>query len=149
MRSYSDGWSVTKPHRERTVFGSSRTETPSTKTSPSLGARIPPMMRLAVVLPAPLGPRSATISPGWTAKLTCSSATRWSNRRVTSRTSITVRAYGLVSAWVDAILSVHGRVAAALVLYYAAIGAWGLWLGVRRTGPTPGFRGAIAIAVIT
>ena len=48
----------------------------------------------------------------------------------------------------DAILSVHGRVAAALVLYYAAIGAWGLWLGVRRTGPTPGFRGAIAIAVI-
>ena len=48
----------------------------------------------------------------------------------------------------DAILGVHGRVATALVLYYVAIGAWALWLGVRNTGPTPGLRGAIAIAVI-
>ena len=48
----------------------------------------------------------------------------------------------------EAILSVHGRVATALVLYYAAVGVWGLWLRVRKVGPTPGFRGAIVIAVI-
>jgi hypothetical protein len=48
----------------------------------------------------------------------------------------------------DAVLSVHGRVATALVLYYAAVGLWGLWLGFRKVGPTANFRGAIAIAVI-
>jgi hypothetical protein len=49
---------------------------------------------------------------------------------------------------VDAVLSLHGRAATALVLYYTAVGLWGLFLGVRNSGPTPGFRGAIAIAVI-
>jgi hypothetical protein len=49
---------------------------------------------------------------------------------------------------VDAVLSLHGRTATALVLYYSAVGLWGLFLGVRNSGPTPGFRGAIAIAVI-
>jgi hypothetical protein len=49
---------------------------------------------------------------------------------------------------VEAVLSLHGRVATALVLYYAAVGLWGLFLGIRGSGPTPGFRGAIAIAVI-
>jgi hypothetical protein len=48
----------------------------------------------------------------------------------------------------DILLSLHGRAATALVLYYAAVGLWGLFLGVRGLGPTPGFRGAIAIAVI-
>src|SRR6266550_2579807 len=93
MRSYSDGWSVTKPHLARTAFASLRTEMPSTRTSPWLGARMPPMIRLAVVLPAPLGPRSATISPGWTWNETSSSASVPSNRRVSWRTSITLRAY--------------------------------------------------------
>lgn len=49
---------------------------------------------------------------------------------------------------VDAVLSLHGRTATALVLYYTAVGLWGLFLGVRNSGPTPGFRGAVAIAVI-
>jgi hypothetical protein len=49
---------------------------------------------------------------------------------------------------VDVVLSLHGRAATALVLYYTAVGLWGLFLGVRNSGPTPGFRGAIAIAVI-
>jgi hypothetical protein len=49
---------------------------------------------------------------------------------------------------VDVALSLHGRTATALVLYYTAVGLWGLMLGVRNSGPTPGFRGAIAIAVI-
>ena len=51
-------------------------------------------------------------------------------------------------SWVDAVLSLHGRAATALVLYYTAVGIWGLFLGVRNSGPTPSFRGAIAIAVI-
>jgi hypothetical protein len=51
-------------------------------------------------------------------------------------------------SWVDAVLSLHGRAATALVLYYTAVGIWGLFLGVRNSGPSPGFRGAIAIAVI-
>ena len=50
--------------------------------------------------------------------------------------------------WVDAVLSLHGRAATALVLYYTVVGVWGLFLGVRNSGPTPGFRGAVAIAVI-
>jgi len=45
---------------------------------------------------------------------------------------------------VDAVLSLHGRTATALVLYYTAVGLWGLFLGVRNSGPTPGFRGAVA-----
>jgi len=49
---------------------------------------------------------------------------------------------------VDVVLSLHGRAATALVLYYTAVGFWGLYLGARKSGPTPGFRGAIAIAVI-
>ena len=48
----------------------------------------------------------------------------------------------------DALLSLHGRAGTALVLYYTAVGIWGLFLGIRNSGPTPGFRGAIAIAVI-
>ena len=48
----------------------------------------------------------------------------------------------------DVVFALHGRSATALVLYYAAVGIWGLFLGVRNSGPTPGFRGAVAIAVI-
>jgi hypothetical protein len=46
----------------------------------------------------------------------------------------------------DIILSVHGRLATVLVLYYTAVGLWGVWLGIRGAGPSPGFRGAIVIA---
>jgi hypothetical protein len=49
---------------------------------------------------------------------------------------------------VDVLVSLHGRAATALVLYYAAVGLWGLFLGLRNSGPTPGFRGAIAIGVV-
>jgi hypothetical protein len=49
---------------------------------------------------------------------------------------------------VDVVLSLHGRAATALVLYYTAVGLWGLILGVRNVGPTAGFRGAVAIAVV-
>jgi hypothetical protein len=49
---------------------------------------------------------------------------------------------------VDVVLSLHDRAATALVVYYTAVGLWGLFLGIRNSGPTSGFRGAIAIAVI-
>jgi len=49
---------------------------------------------------------------------------------------------------VDIALALHRQLATVLVLYYTAVGFWGLGLGVRNTGPTPGYRGAIAIAVI-
>lgn len=45
----------------------------------------------------------------------------------------------------DVILSLHGRVATAIVLYYTLVGLWGLWLGLRGSGPTPSFTGALVI----
>ncbi len=45
------------------------TATPSTVTVPPLAASSPIAMRNAVVLPQPLGPISATISPSRTEKL--------------------------------------------------------------------------------
>ena len=45
-------------------------------------------------------------------------------------------------------LSLHGRVAFALVLYYTLVGLWGIVLGIRDRGPSPAFRGAIGIATI-
>jgi hypothetical protein len=48
----------------------------------------------------------------------------------------------------DVVLSLHRQVAWALVYYYAAVGFWGLYLGVRSADPSPAFRGAIVIAVV-
>lgn len=47
----------------------------------------------------------------------------------------------------DVVLSLHGRVAFALVLYYTLVGLWGIAQGVRDRGPGGSFRGAIAIAI--
>jgi len=47
---------------------------------------------------------------------------------------------------VDAPLSLHDRLATAIVLYLAVLGAWGLALGVRNSGPTRAFQGALVIA---
>jgi hypothetical protein len=46
---------------------------------------------------------------------------------------------------VDVVLSLHGRVATAIVLYLTVVGLWGLLLGVRGSGPTPNFIGALVI----
>lgn len=43
----------------------------------------------------------------------------------------------------DVVLSLHGRIATAIVLYLTIVGLWGLVLGVRGTGPTPNFIGAL------
>lgn len=49
-------------------------ETPSTRTVPEVGGRSPSMASIAVNLPAPLGPSSATRSPRRMANVTWSSA---------------------------------------------------------------------------
>ena len=48
----------------------------------------------------------------------------------------------------DVALSLHGRIAFAIVLYLSAVGLWGLALGIRGVGPTPNFVGALVIAEI-
>ena len=48
----------------------------------------------------------------------------------------------------DLVLSLHGRLAIVLVLYYTFVGIWALFLGVRKSAPTPGLRGAFVIAEI-
>lgn len=44
--------------------------------------------------------------------------------------------------------SLHGQLANTLVLYLVALGAWGLFLGLRGSAPTPSYRGALVIAEI-
>ncbi|GAC1702416.1 MAG: hypothetical protein NVS9B6_18620 [Candidatus Limnocylindrales bacterium] len=48
----------------------------------------------------------------------------------------------------ELLLSLHGRVATAIVLYLSIVGLWGLWLGIRERGPTPNYIGALVIAEI-
>ncbi|HEY8807288.1 MAG TPA: hypothetical protein VIN70_06865 [Candidatus Limnocylindria bacterium] len=45
----------------------------------------------------------------------------------------------------DVVLSLHGRVATAIVLYLTVVGLWGLLLGARGSAPTPNFTGALVI----
>jgi len=49
---------------------------------------------------------------------------------------------------VEVLLSLHGRVATAIVLYLTIVGLWGLWLGIRGRGPTANYIGALVIAEI-
>jgi len=48
----------------------------------------------------------------------------------------------------DVVLSLHGRIAIALVLYYTLVGLWAIVTGVRDHGPGASLRGAIVIATI-
>src|SRR3989475_4189422 len=63
--------------------------TPSMATVPLVGAMSPASIRIVVVLPAPLGPSSATISDRSTSKLTSSTTAREPKRRVRPRAVIT------------------------------------------------------------
>lgn len=46
------------------------------------------------------------------------------------------------------VLSLHGQLATALILYLAALGVWGILLGVGGSGPTPSYRGSLVIATV-
>ena len=48
----------------------------------------------------------------------------------------------------DLVLSLHGRAAFALALYYTFVGLWGILEGIRDRGPNASYRGAVAIATI-
>jgi hypothetical protein len=48
----------------------------------------------------------------------------------------------------DLVLSLHGRVAYALVLYYTLVGLWAIAAGIRDRGPDRSLSGAIAVATI-
>ena len=48
----------------------------------------------------------------------------------------------------DLVLGLHGQLATVLILYYIAVGLWGLLLGIRGRGPTPSFRGGLVIAEV-
>jgi hypothetical protein len=46
------------------------------------------------------------------------------------------------------VVEIHERIAFSLVLYYAVIGLWGLFLGIRKSPLTPSYRGALIIGVV-
>jgi hypothetical protein len=45
------------------------------------------------------------------------------------------------------VLELHTLIARALVLYFALVGVWGVFLGIRRAELGPAFRGALFIGV--
>jgi heme A synthase len=45
------------------------------------------------------------------------------------------------------VIELHQRIALSLVLYYAVLGVWGLFLAVRRSPLSPSYRGALVIGV--
>jgi hypothetical protein len=45
-------------------------------------------------------------------------------------------------------LPLHAQLATALILYLAALGVWGIVLGVVGSGPTPSYRGSLVIAEV-
>lgn len=46
------------------------------------------------------------------------------------------------------VLSLHAQLATALILYLAALGVWGILLGVGGSGPTPSYRGSLVVATV-
>lgn len=69
-------WLTRTIRRRRTSAGSSASGTPSSRTRPESGVRTPARILASVVLPAPLAPTTATVSPGSTVRETASSARR-------------------------------------------------------------------------
>jgi heme A synthase len=45
------------------------------------------------------------------------------------------------------VVELHQTFARMLVLYYAIVGLWGLFLAVRKSGLSPSYRGALVIGV--
>jgi hypothetical protein len=45
------------------------------------------------------------------------------------------------------VIELHLRIAFSLVLYYVALGLWGLFLAIRKSPLTPSYRGALVIGV--
>src|SRR6185503_20058470 len=65
-----------KPSARLAASGSRARSRPAIVTRPEVGFSSPAMMRMVVVLPAPLGPRKPWISPAATSRLTPSTAVK-------------------------------------------------------------------------
>ena len=83
--SYSDTCWGMNPIRARVPAGSRVGSWPSTSTAPSLGRSAPVRSRMAVVLPAPLGPIMPTIEPRGISRSTSRRASTSSKVRLTPR----------------------------------------------------------------
>src|SRR5262249_3620335 len=70
------GRSGMKPSAALAASGSAARSWPLMVTFPRVGLSSPAIMRMVVVLPAPLGPRKPWISPGATSRLTPSTAVK-------------------------------------------------------------------------
>src|SRR6266403_706936 len=76
-----------RPRRERVGPGNPVTSSPANRIVPASGARSPESWPISVVLPAPLGPMIASVSPSATSRSTPSVATRPPKRLVRPRTA--------------------------------------------------------------
>jgi hypothetical protein len=79
------------PRRARWYAGCLCSDRPAKRTWPLVGCRVPLTTLISVVLPAPLGPMSPNISPGYSLKLTSFNATSpWKRfvRRSTSSSAV-------------------------------------------------------------
>ncbi len=91
-RSQRPGDSVRNPIRLRSAEPVARVScTPSMATEPLVGAISPASILIVVVLPAPFGPSSATISPRPTSNVTSLTTVRAPKRRVRPVAVITGR----------------------------------------------------------
>jgi len=72
--SYTNGRSGMKPSRCLAAIGLRCTSSPPKNTRPSVGRRIPAIIRSVVVFPAPLGPRNPYNRPRDTSSETSSTA---------------------------------------------------------------------------
>src|SRR5919202_3399698 len=89
-RSHNPGDSVRNPIRLRSFSPVARDiGTPAIVTDPLVGAINPASIRIVVVLPAPFGPSSATISDCATSNVTSSTTVREPKRRVRAVAAIT------------------------------------------------------------
>ena len=105
-------WSIAPTRPERTASRGSR---PSVRARPEDGSSRPSMMPMAVVLPAPLGPSRATVSPLAMPSATSSRARVSPNRRLTPSNATAVAPAGAAwwRRWVVVVVAVMRRSSAA------------------------------------
>ena len=74
--SSSGSWGTTETRARTLASVASRRSHPSTRTLPSSGSNSRGISETSVLLPAPVGPTSASVSPARTSRLT-SRSTSW------------------------------------------------------------------------
>src|SRR5882724_7255327 len=120
---------------------------------PTVGESRPRITRIVVVLPAPVGPRKPVTFPGWTAKLSPSTAVTGPKRLVSPLTSMTTAltegrrcsrsggadCAGACSGWTGSDGAGGGCAGAGgLAAAGGSPGSYG-WMGARVSSGIPGF----------